>query len=294
MRKNLTGTVYGKEDTQMLTNILKVSDMIGWIVLPVLCVGAFVVYRLVHKKTPAVSAPEKKETLPPARSVPQPAAERKALTDAYCSVCKALDAYRDRDVYRDLFARVGTYIQLLAGSRRRWMAEGNEQDLLQALDTLAGNLRLPETLTAEGFQVAPVPSDYHEEALRRSCEKAELSVIRAELEKQKRWLRQYQHFLDCKGILNDCAPLMYRIMLDVQARDAQACFEKVQKLERFLESRGCYAIFWGDDRVAQSETMAMDFRDDNAWATELPGLYTRNGDGVYHRIGVLGGTVRRG
>lgn len=293
MRKCPTDTVYGKEDTQVLTNVLNVSDKIGWIALPVLCAGIYLVYRLIRKKAPPRQITKIKEEASSTGTAPQSVNERSALTDEYCKVCKAVDAYRDRDVYRDLFSKVGTFIQLLLGSRRRWLAEGNPEELLQALENLEKNLHLPEVLTADGFQVAPVPSDYDEESLRRLCEKAEISVIRSELKKQKRWLQQYMSFLDCKAILNDCALLMYQIMSDVQSRDAVECFAKVQRLEHFLQSRGCYGIFWEDSRVASSESMQIDFREDQPWATELPGLYTKNADGSYHRIGTLGGTVRR-
>lgn len=294
MRKSPTDTVYGKEDTQMLTNALNVSDMIGWIALPVLCAGIYLVYRLVRKKDPPRQITKMKEEASSTGTASQSENERSILTEEYCKVCKAVDAYRDRDVYRDLFSKVGTFIQLLLGSRRRWLAEGNPEELLQALENLEKNLRLSEILTAEGFQVEPVPSDYDEESLRRLCEKAEISVIRSELKKQKRWLQQYMSFLDCKAILNDCALLLYQIMSDVQARDAGECFAKVQQLEQFLQSRGCYGIFWEDSRVAGSESMQIDFREDQPWATVLPGLYTKNADGIYHRIGALGGTVRRG
>jgi len=294
LRKCPTDTVYGKEDTQVLTKVLNVSDIIGWMVLPVLCAGIYFVYRLVRKKAPPRQITKIKEEASSADAVPQSVNERSVLTDEYCKVCKAVDAYRDRDVYRDLFSKVGIFIQLLLGSRRRWLAEGNPEELLQALENLAKNLHLPEILTAEGFQVAPVPSDYDEESLRRLCEKAEIPVIQTELRKQKRWLQQYMSFLDCKAILNDCALLLYQIMSDVQSRDARECFAKVQQLERFLQSRGCYPIFYDDSSVAASEMMRVDFREDNPWATELPGLYTKNADGTYHRIGALGGTVRRG
>lgn len=294
MRKALTDTVYGKDDTQMLANVLKVSDLIGWIALPVLCAGIYLIYRIVREKDTPAQIPVTDKKSPAAVPTPQPPEERKVLTDEYLRICRALDTYRDRDVFRELFSKVGTFIQLLLGSRRRFLAEGNSEELLEALDHLARNLRLNEILTAEGFQTVSVPSDYDEVALRRLCEKADLSVIRSELAKKKQWLKQYRSFLDCKSILTDCAFLMHQIVLDVQARNTEGCFAKAQQLEQFLQSRGCYSIFWEDSRVAASESMRVDFREDQAWATELPGLYTQNGDGSYHRIGALGGTVRRG
>lgn len=277
-----------------MLNVLSVSKLAGWIAVPVLCAGIVLLFSMSRKKSPPVQKPSPKGETPPKPVVPKPAEDRKKLIDAYCGVRKELDAYRDREVYRDLFARVGMFFQLLLGSRRRWLAEGDPEELLQSLDTLAGNLRLPEMLTAEGFQVEPVPSGYNEEALRRACEKAELSAIREDLEKQKRWLQQYRSFLDCKSILNDCAPLLYLLLRDIRERDAQACFEGVRKLEQFLESRGCHVIFWDDSRTAASEAIRVDFREDSPWATELPGLYTKNAAGIYQRIGTLGGTVRRG
>lgn len=287
MRKRPTDTVYGKEDAQVFA-VLSVSTLVGWIAVPVLCAGLILAFRMTRRK-----APRKPRLVD--KNPPKPVEdERKKLTDAYCAACRELDAYRDREVYRDLFAKVGVFFQLLLGSRRRWLAEGNPDDLLQPLDTLAGNLRLPEILTAEGFRVEPVPSAYNEEALRRTCEKAELSAIRSEIQKHQRWLRQYRSFLDCKSILHDCAPLLHRILQDIRARNAQACFEKVQKLEQLLESRGCHAIFWDDSRTAASELIRVDFREDSPWATELPGLYTKNAAGTYQRMGSLVGTVRRG
>ncbi len=292
MKKRQTDTFDGKDDVQVLTNVLNVSNLVGWIVVPALCAGIILACRTIRKKTPPAAKPQHKKA-PPPLDVAHQAAERKKLIDDYCGICKELDAYRDREVYLDLFSRVGMFIQLLLGSRRRWLAEGNPEELLQSLDTLACNLRLPEILTAEGFQVASVPSQYNEDALRRTCEKAELPAIRSELEKQKRWLQQYRSFLDCKSILNDCAFVLHLIITDVRQQDAQACFEKVQKLEQFLERRGCHAIFWDDSRTAASEAIRVDFREDHPWATELPGLYTKNAAGTYQCIGVLGGTVRR-
>ena len=299
MKKRPTDTFDGKEDVHVLPNVLNVSNLVGWIVVPVLCAGIILAYRMIRKKTPpAVKPPVKPEKPETDEETSRPdvalQAERKKLIDAYCGICKELDAYRDREVYRELFSRVGMFIQLLLGSRRRWLAEGNPEELLQSLDTLVSNLRLTETLTAEGFQIEHIPSQYNEEDLRRACEKAELSAIRSDLEKQKRWLQQYRSFLDCKSILNDCAFVLHLIVTDVRQQDAQACFEKVQKLEQFLESRGCYAIFWEDSRTAASEAIRVDFREDHPWSTELPGLYTKNAAGIYQRIGTLGGTVRRG
>lgn len=273
----------------MLTNVWKEPGMIGWLALPVLCVGIYWIYSVLRRKTSSAEPPRKPEA-----EAPQPAlSERERLTEEYCRVCCAVDAYRDRDVYRELFSRAGVLFQLLLGSRRRWLAEGGGEMLLQAVESAVKNLRLREQLTAEGFVTEPVPSGYDEGHLRRLCEKAQLSAIGAELEKQKRYLLQYQSYLDCKGILTDCGPVLYEILQDVQARNVGRCFEQVQQLEALLQDRGCYALFRDDSPVAESEALRIDFREDSPWATELPGLYTRHADGSYHRIGVLGGTVRR-
>ncbi len=93
--------------------------------------------------------------------------------------------------------------------------------------------------------------------------------------------------------MQEAGVLLYGIVKDIMNGDAEICFIKIRELQAVLERNGCYAIYADDARVADSENLRVDFREDYATATELPGLYTIDRAGNYCRVGILGGTVRR-
>lgn len=221
-------------------------------------------------------------------------AKRKALTDRYCEVCRELDSYRDWEAYCERFLEIGPFLQLLLGSERSRCVYGTpEEKLVKSLRRAVNNFCIEDLITETGVSAETVASRYDEVRVRSSCENVNISSIETQLRKKELELAQYRRYVDCKGILNSCGSSLYRTVRSIAEGNVEDIFRNIRELAEILENSGCYAIFADDTRVAQNESLCIDFREDGASATELPGLYVKYEDGEYSRIGNLGGTRRR-
>lgn len=220
-------------------------------------------------------------------------AKREALVDRYCEVCRELDCYRDWEAYCESFLAIGPFLQLLLGSERSRRVYGTpDEKLVKSLLRAVNNFCIKDQVTETGVLVETTASSYDEVRVRQSCENANISRIEAQLGKNELTLAQYRRYMDGKGILNACGSCLYKTVCSIAEGNAEEIFRNIRELAELLEASGCHAIFVDDMRVALSESLRIDFREDGATATELPGLYTEE-NGKYCRIGNLGGTMRR-
>lgn len=215
------------------------------------------------------------------------------LVNAYCLVCKELDDYRDWNSYRQRFNQFGPFIQLLLGSKRCFeRSEKSMDEIVAALKIMIDNFSLRNKINENGFVVENIPSTYFENEIRSDCQKVSDTDIRVELERQIGYLMQQRGFFDFKGIAKRCSHLLYSIINDIEAGETRSLISKIKKLETSLELHGCYALFADDEITLNSEAIRIDFINDNKWAIEVPGLYSKDNGGNYHCIGGLAGTVR--
>lgn len=221
-------------------------------------------------------------------------ARRKALVDRYCEACRELDSYRDWEAYCERFLEIGPFLQLLLGSERSRRVYGTpDEKLVKSLTRAVNNFCIEDRVTETGVLVDTIASRYDEVRVRSSCENVNISSIEMQLRKKELELAQYRRYVDCKGILNACGSSLYRTVRSIAEGNVEDIFRNIRELAEILENSGCYAIFADDIRVAQNESLRIDFREDGATATELPGLYVKYEGGEYSRIGNLGGTMRR-
>lgn len=221
-------------------------------------------------------------------------AKRKALVDRYCEICQELDGYRDWEAYCERFLEIGPFLQLLLGSERSRRVYGTpDEKLVKSLMRAVNNFCIEDRITETGVSVETVASRYNEVRVRNSCENVNISRIEEQLRKKELELAQYRRYVDCKGILNACGSSLYRTVRSIAEGNVEDIFRNIRELAEILENSGCHAIFTDDIRVAQNESLRIDFREDGTTATELPGLYVKYEGGEYSRIGNLGGTMRR-
>lgn len=221
-------------------------------------------------------------------------ARRKALVDRYCEICRELDSYRDWEAYCECFLEIGPFLQLLLGSERSRRVYGTpDEKLVKSLTRAVNNFCIEDRVTETGVLVDTIASRYDEVRVRSSCENVNISSIEMQLRKKELELAQYRRYVDCKGILNACGSSLYRTVRSIAEGNVEDIFRNIRELAEILENSGCHAIFTDDIRVAQNESLRIDFREDGTTATELPGLYVKYEDGEYCRIGNLGGSMRR-
>lgn len=221
-------------------------------------------------------------------------AKRKALVDRYCEICQELDGYRDWEAYCERFLEIGPFLQLLLGSERSRRVYGTpDEKLVKSLMRAVNNFCIEDRITETGVSVETVASRYNEVRVRNSCENVNISRIEEQLRKKELELAQYRRYVDCKGILNACGSSLYGTVRSIAEGNVEDIFRNIRELAEILENSGCHAIFTDDIRVAQNESLRIDFREDGTTATELPGLYVKYEDGEYCRIGNLGGSMRR-
>ncbi len=298
-----------KDEETMLEQITMTVVRVGaFLAVAAACVGGYLVYQ--RKKRQDYEEAAQKEKARQARIAEKKRREEERkvqeqrkkeqehlkLTNEYCQKHREIDGYRDWNAYRRCFNEIAPFLQLLLGAERRYRLEGENAvtNLRTALQLSVQNAGLDRKLTAGGFQVAQVPSEYDEETLRRSCEKVDNDTIQEENDKLERRLRDYRRSLDYKQIIQGSESILYRILQDIQRGDIPNGLEheRIGQLENVLKNHKCYAIYWDDDRVKKSETMRATFQEDSPYATELPGFFTETDDGWYDRIGILGGTMR--
>lgn len=272
--------------------------IIGGVIVCGACVGGYLVYRKNSRLRQQEEADEQRraDAERQRRAAQKKAeAERAARVDEYCRVMQKLDGYQDREVYRRSFLEVGPFLQLLLGSERSSRLYGDKAaSILLSLKVAAQNQGMWEKFAGGKLQVKEYQSAYDEEQLRQDCEKADNAAILLEIQKGKKQLIERGKHLDCKKILQQSAPAIYQALQAISADNLRECFAHAGEIERILMENGCYAIYADDKRVAQSESMRVDFREDSSFAIELPGLYTKGKDGTYDLVGTMGGTMRGG
>lgn len=303
-----------KDEETMLEQITMTVVGVGaFLAVAAACVGGYLVYQRKKRQDyeeavqkgkaqrARIEEEKRREEERKAREQRKKEQEHLKLTNEYCQKNLEIDGYRDWDAYRRCFNEIAPFLQLLLGAERRYAQEGaiSETNLRTALQLSVQNAGLDRKLTAGGFQVTQVPSEYDEEALRRSCEKVDNNTIQEENNKLERRLRDYRRSLDYKQIIQGSESILYTILQDIQRGDIQSFLkhderhdERIGQLEDVLKDHKCYAIYWDDDRVKKSEAMRATFQEDSPYATELPGFFTETDDGWYDRIGILGGTMR--
>lgn len=267
---------------------------IGGVMLGLLVIGGGIAWRN-RKANQDRTRREQEERAQRREQDRKRAQQREKLIKEYSTVSEKLSHYDKRREYINFLSSIAPFIQQLLGCERELrLGRSSEDAVMGSLRTAVGNFRQKSRLAESGFQLDFQEAPFDAASFRKNCEEDSEETIRAGLEDARKHLLQYRQYLDVRAIVTGIGSMLYRIIQSIEAHDVDACVRDIRSMEAQLRDFGCFAIYWDNPAVADSESMQIDFRADSDTATELPGLYSKVPGGGYSLIGTAGGTFRKG
>jgi len=249
-------------------------------------VGVFLLLRRLKK----AHAPKAKPLTPP---VPRPAPPQPAPTDTlvstYCELLQQAEQQKSLDVYRDLFNHAAPLYQALLGLGRRMKADGESQAwLLENISLAFDHMHPSLRLGAAGFQVnVPAVRQVDTPALRARCQAISPADLKSEINRLHAGLRPAS--LSFQMIIERTGPILFELLNAAQTGSPAETL--IDRLNHELERSGCLPRYFDDPDVHDAESLRAQFIVESPFATEMPGLYIREGERL-HLIGMCAGTVR--
>lgn len=230
---------------------------------------------------------------PAADSHLQELKEKECLADEYCRVVQEIEDIKSEEVYKKLFLRFSNVYQILIGLERRLNQNDiSNEEFMEEVHMALENSRIGHQLSEKGFLVEQIPVVIDKKYYKGLCLDLSIDELQNDLAKQKKMLAHYQSLMSFKNHILQTGTDMYSVSQAVLSDNVEACKEAISRMRLILEKCGCYCIFADHPAFAADENIRVDFLDDGADATELPGLYAKGKKGNYVLIGTCCGTRR--
>lgn len=219
--------------------------------------------------------------------------EKERLADEYCRVTQAIEDIKSEEVYKKIFLRYANVYQILIGLERRLNQKDiSDKEFMEEIYMALENSRIGQQLSEKGFLVEEARVEIDKEHYKSLCLELSVGELQNDLAKQKKMLAHYRSLMSFKNHILQTGADMYSILQAASLNHAETCKEAISRMRLKLEKCGCYCIFADHPAFAADENIRVDFLDDGADATELPGLYAKGKKGNYVLIGTCCGTRR--
>ena len=222
-------------------------------------------------------------------------AEKKIkLAEKYCDTRQAVMNCKVERAYDHVFDRYHRIYQVIIGLKCRAQKESlSDEFFLDELIIELENCGVAKVLNADGFLVEERPETLDRENYMKKLLSMDERLIKIELGKQERELLSEREAHHSRPYMEKTGPDLYRLIQAAAKGEGDVCRKIASSIQTSLESGGCIPLFADQKEVLQSEDLRLNYIDDSADATELPGLYFRDKEGKYVLIGVCIGTRRR-